>query len=60
MPGDENHLDLAVALESISQDYGFDAPDVKLETVVSARRRPRRSGQLVDRTDCGSTRLQRD
>jgi hypothetical protein len=59
MAGDENHLDIAVGLEPISQDHGLDAPDLTLERPVPARGRPPRSRSVVDRAHGGSTRSQR-
>src|SRR4030095_4895544 len=41
MAGDENHLDVPVAFEPISQDHGLYAPNVTLERPVPARGRPR-------------------
>jgi hypothetical protein len=60
MPAEENQLDVPVALESVSYDHGFDSPDMTLESVVPAHRRPLRPLQVVDRTDRRSMRPQTD
>jgi hypothetical protein len=40
MPGDENHLDIAIVLDSVFDDHGSDAPDLTLESAVPRRRSP--------------------
>jgi hypothetical protein len=60
MAGDENQLNVAVGLKSISQNHRPDAPSVTLESPVPARRRAPRSRSVVDRAHCRSARSQRD
>jgi hypothetical protein len=60
MAGDENHLDVPVAFEPISQDHGLYAPNVTLERPVPARGRPRWPRSVVDRAHRRLPRPQRD
>jgi hypothetical protein len=60
MPGDENHFDVAIVLDSVLDDHGFDTPDMTLESAVAARRRWLRPIQLVDRPNRSRARLQVD
>ena len=39
-PGDENHLDVAIVLDSVFDDHGSDAPDLTLESAVPRRGSP--------------------
>jgi hypothetical protein len=39
MPGDEDYFDVAIVLDSVLDDHGFNTPDLTLESAVAARRR---------------------
>jgi len=48
MRGGENHLYVAVGLESILDDHRSDTPDLTLESIIPARRLSPRPSERVD------------